>query len=77
MNRMSTKAVDGKTPFEAAFGKKPDLRDVHEWGETMWVQIEDGNKLSGRVREDQWIGIDEQSKGVRVYWLDKKSMTVE
>jgi len=34
---MSTKAVDGKTPFEAVFRKKLDLRDVHEWGETVWV----------------------------------------
>ena len=37
MNRTSTKAVDGKTPYEAAFKKKPDLRDVCKWGETMWV----------------------------------------
>jgi len=51
MNRTSTKAVDGKTPFEAVFGKKLDLRDVHEWGETMWVQIEGGTKLGGHVRE--------------------------
>jgi len=37
MNRMSTKAIDGKTLFEAASGKKPDLRDIHKWGETVWV----------------------------------------
>jgi len=49
MNYISTKAVDGKTPFEAAFRKKPDLRDVCEWGETMWVQIEGGNKLGSCV----------------------------
>ena len=77
MNRTSTKAVDGKTPFEAAFGKKPDLKDVREWGETVWVRIEGGTKLGGRVREGRWIGIDEQSKGVRIYWPDKKSVTVE
>jgi len=28
MNRTSTKAVNGKTPYEAAFGKKPDLCEV-------------------------------------------------
>ena len=77
MNCTSTKAVDGKTPFEAAFGKKPDLRDVCEWGKTVWVRIKDGNKLGGHVREGRWIGIDEQSKGVRVYWPDKKSVAVE
>jgi len=45
MNCTSTKAVDGKTPFEATFGKKPDLRNVCEWGKTVWVRIEGGNKL--------------------------------
>jgi hypothetical protein len=51
MNRTSTKAVDGQTPYEAAFGKKPDLRDVREWGEKVWVRVEGGDKLGGRVRE--------------------------
>ena len=37
MNRTSTKAVDGETLFEATFRKKPDLRDVREWGETVWI----------------------------------------
>ena len=52
------------TPYEAAFGKKPDLRNVREWGERVWIQTEDGDKLGGHVREGQWIGVDEQSKGV-------------
>ena len=49
MNHTSTKAVDGKMPFEAAFGKKPDLKDVGEWGETVWVHTEGGNKLGGHI----------------------------
>ncbi|KJA29535.1 hypothetical protein HYPSUDRAFT_122171, partial [Hypholoma sublateritium FD-334 SS-4] len=60
LNRTSTKAVDGKTPYEAAFGKKPDL-----------------SNLGGRVREGRWMGIDERSKGVRVFWPDKRTVTVE
>ena len=48
---MSTKAVEGMIPFEAAFGKKPDLQHVREWGEKVWVHIEGGNKLGGRVKE--------------------------
>jgi hypothetical protein len=28
MNQTRTKAVSDKTPYEAAFGKKPDLSDV-------------------------------------------------
>jgi hypothetical protein len=49
MNRTLTKAVNGMTPYEATFSKKPDLREVHEWGEKVWVRTEGGNKLGGRV----------------------------
>ena len=51
MNCTSTKAVDGKTLFEATFGKNLDLRDIHEWGEIVWIQIESGTKLGGCVHE--------------------------
>jgi len=71
MNQSSTKAVTGQTPFKVAFGKKPDLQEVREWGERIWVHIEEGNKLEGRVREGRWMGIDERSKDVHVYWPNK------
>ena len=52
LNRTMTKAVEGMTPYEAAFGKKPDLREVREWGEKVYVRLEKkGLKLGGRVRE--------------------------
>src|SRR6266704_4960871 len=77
MNRTSTKAVEGKTPFEAAFGKKPSLTDVRECGKRVFVRMEDGNKLGGRVSEGKWLGVDEQSKGMQVYWSGKQSVTVK
>jgi hypothetical protein len=77
LNRTTTKAVEGMTPYEAAFGKKPNLKGLREWGERMWVRIEGGTKLGGRVREGRWLGVDEQSKGVRVYWPDTRTITVE
>ena len=77
MNRTSTKAVEGMTPFEAAFGKKPDLRHVREWGEKVWVHIESGNKLGGCVREGRWLEIDKRSKTFRIYWPDMKTVTTE
>jgi hypothetical protein len=33
--------------------------------------------LGGRVKEGRWMGISEDSKGVRVYWPDKKTVTTE
>jgi hypothetical protein len=73
----TTKAVKGMTPYEAAFGKKPDPRGLREWGESVWVRVEKGNKLEGRVCERKWIGVDDESKGVRVYWPDTRTVTVE
>lgn len=77
MNRTLTRAIDGMTPYEAAFGKKPDLRHVREWGEKVWVCIEGGDKLGGCVKEGRWLGIDEHSKGFRIYWPDKRTVTTE
>ena len=71
------KAVEGKTPYEAALGVKPDLTGICEWGEKCWVCIEKGNKLGGRVREGRWVGVDDESKGAQVYWQDTKTITVE
>ena len=77
LNRTTTKAIDGMMPFEAMFGKKLDLKGVCEWGETVYVRIEGGTKLGGQVREGKWLGVDEESKGMRIYWPDSKSVTVE
>jgi hypothetical protein len=77
MNHTSTKAVDGMMPYEAAFGKKPDLRHVQEWGEKVWVCIKGGDKLGGHVKEGRWLGVDEQSKGFHIYWPDKWTVMME
>ena len=74
---MMTKAVEGVMPFEAAFGKKPDLQKVREWGEKVFVRVEGGTKLGGRVQEGRWLGVDMESKGARVYWADNKTVTVK
>ena len=34
-------------------------------------------KLGGRVREGRWIGMDDESKGARIYWPDSKTVMVE
>ncbi|KAF8799459.1 hypothetical protein BYT27DRAFT_7008136, partial [Phlegmacium glaucopus] len=65
------------TPFKAAFGKKPNLREVREWGEKVWVRTEGGDKLGGRVREGRWMGISDESKGIQIYWPDKKTVSTE
>jgi len=39
--------------------------------------VEKGTKLGGRVSEGRWLGIDEESKGARVYWPESKTVTVK
>ena len=34
-------------------------------------------KLGGRVHEGKWLGVDEESKGIRVYLPDTKKITVK
>ena len=71
-NQMSTKALDGGTPLEAATGQKPDLSRAHVWGSHMWVHVEGGTKLGGCVAEGRWVGVDDNSpNGYCVYWLEK------
>ena len=36
-----------------------------------------GLKLGRRVHEGHWLGVDEQSKGLQIYWPDTKSITVK
>ena len=77
LNQTITKAVKGMTPYEAAFGKKPNLKNVREFGKKVWVCVEKGNKLRGRVCKGQWLGIDDESKAIYVWWPDIKSVGVE
>src|SRR6266545_1576101 len=65
------------TPYEATFGKKPNLKNVREFSEKVWVHVEKGDKLGGQVRKGHWLGIDDESKGIRVWWPDTKTVGVE
>jgi hypothetical protein len=47
-NRTPTKALDGKTPYKAYFGTKPNLAGLHEFGCKVWVHNTGGLKLDGR-----------------------------
>ena len=57
MNRTRTTAVVGMTPYKAAFGKKPDLTDVREWGDKVWVHLEGSEGVQVR-RESQGRSMD-------------------
>jgi hypothetical protein len=76
-NRTTTHQLDGKTPYEAFYGVKPDISDIHLWGSRVWVRDLTAGKLDPRGREGRFIGYDAESKGCRIYWTNSRSIGVE
>jgi len=76
-NRTATRALDGKTPFEALYGTPPDLSEARLWGCKAWVHDDTGSKLDVCAREGRWIGFDLDSRAHRVYWPKSDSVSVE
>jgi hypothetical protein len=76
-NCTPTTALGEQTPFEAFFEKKPNLEGLHEFGAKVWVHDANGSKLDGRSNIGCWVGFDETSSGHRIYWPDKRSVSVE
>ena len=77
-NRTSTKALGNITPFERLYGEKPNLSDLHEWGQDVWIHDSTGSKLDARAKQARWIGYDADSTHAhRIYWPGKNRVTVE
>jgi Reverse transcriptase (RNA-dependent DNA polymerase) len=76
-NRTSTRALDGKTPYESMHREKPNLTDLPEWGTRVFTLREDRGKLEAKADEGRWVGYSDESKGHRVYWPGKRRVTVE
>ncbi|GBE79997.1 hypothetical protein SCP_0211990 [Sparassis crispa] len=76
-NRMSTKALNGRTPYEAVTGDLPDLSGIPEWGAHIWIHDTATGKMGEHAKPGHWVSFDMQSKGHWVYWPDKRSITVE
>ena len=59
------------------YNKKPDLKNLYEWGSAVWVHTMTGTKLDGRSKTSKWIGFDETSKGHHIYWPKRRNVTIE
>ena len=77
-NRVITRALGKMTPHEQLHGTKPDLSNVPEWGQRVWVHQGSASKLDGRAAEARWVGFDNDSTHAhRVYWQGKNRVSVE
>src|ERR1700749_3800812 len=75
--RSPHRALDGKTPYEMKHKKKPYLGGIHEFGAAAYVKDLKAGKLDSRAQLGRFIGYDLESKGFRIYWPNKRSITVD
>jgi hypothetical protein len=76
-NRLPSRAIPGHTPHELIHGCKPNLAQAHEFGAKIYVHLQDAGKLEARAEEAVYVGVDDQSKGYRIYWPGKRRVSVE
>ena len=77
-NRTSTRALGNTTPYERLYRQKPNLSNLPEWGQNVWVYNPKGSKLDARAKQARWIGFDADSTHAhRIYWVGSNKITVE
>jgi hypothetical protein len=76
-NRLPTRSLKGRTPFDARFGRKPDLSSVVPFGTRAWVKLVHSGKLEARAKLGYFVGFDFQSTGYRIYYPERRSVGVE
>ncbi|SJL07236.1 uncharacterized protein ARMOST_10579 [Armillaria ostoyae] len=77
-NCTPTKAIpSGKTPFEMATGRKPNISGLRPWGCHCWVRVKAPEKLGEHAVEACFVGIDTEAKGWRIYWPGKQRVSIE
>ena len=75
-NRMSTKLIKNKTPYELWFGKKPNLNYLRTFGCRAYAHLPKikRHKMDTKAKAYRFIGYSEVAKGYRL--LDEKDKTV-
>ena len=68
-NRSPTRALPDMTPFEAFWGRKPNVAHLREFGVDCWVLRQDSqlHKLARKSRPCKFMGFSEESRAFRYY----------
>ena len=64
-NRSPTKAIEGMTPFEALYGKKPDVSHLQAFGRVCYP-LDERKKLDPVARRCVLVGYGTEVKGYRL-----------
>jgi hypothetical protein len=47
------------------------------WGVNVWVKVNGVEKLDARGRLGRFVGYDDESKAIRIYWPESRSIGIE
>ena len=57
--------------------KAPNLTGIHEFGAAAYVKDLKAGKLDAQAKVECFVRYDSKSKGFRIYWPSKRSVSVE
>ena len=65
-NCSATTALDGRTPYEMWYGRKPNLGHLRVFGCTAYAHIPDcaRRKLDGMAEKLRFVGLQQESEGI-------------
>ena len=76
-NWLPAAALESKTPYEMKNKKKPHLAGIQEFGAAAYMKDLKAEKLDSCAKVGRFVGYDSESKGFRIYWPGKRSITVK
>ena len=74
---MPAHTLNGKTPFKMKLKRKPNLSNIHEFRAAAYVKGLKAGKLDLQAIVGCFVGYNLESKGYRIYWPTKRTITVE
>jgi len=77
-NRCPTKALDGRTPYEARYGRAPNVAYFREFGcETYCLdKYPIKGKFDARSKKGLFVGYSENSKSFRIWLPDQRKIEI-
>ena len=78
LNRLSTKTLDSKTPYEVWFGMKPTVEHLRIFGSICYMHIPEikRDKLDKKAEIGILVGYSNTTKGFRVYGLKSNKLVI-
>jgi hypothetical protein len=76
-NQFPSCAMPETIPYALINKTKPSLAMAHEFGIMVYVHTTAGGKLKARANAAIYVGVDEESKGYRIWWANKRRVSIE